>query len=343
MLPTDRGTSAPNLGVGIDTIAVQGPTTPDLLCALREQRIDRDFDWTTGEIIDSPKFSSMDVQVGAAWGRLFGFRHDGQAWLRAEVSLPTMLNGHNRDALGLYVLVDAVEAALILLSEQLPDIPELEQVVVQRLDLPRDFRNVESIHAVLAAMHMRHVPHAKLNEPHYTMDGTIQSLRRGTRGRYVVSGYDKAHELGERAAGNRRRRNLLEACATTSSGLLRVEQQLRAPVLREKGLISVTDVANADLRELSEEYFVRTRWAQPYGGRGRVQQTLEELRPTLSAADYRNLCCYVFCAGQRMDVPLTRHTIDRVRPLARRHNLLDPEDDHHRRRLDFETGTEVEA
>jgi hypothetical protein len=142
-----------------------------------------------------------------------------------------------------------------------------EQVSVQRLDLPRDFLGIESTHTVLSTMHMRHVAQARLNEPRYRADGTMQSLRRGTKKRYIVSGYGKGHELSEHAARDRRRRPVLEAWANVSSDLLRVEPQLHAPILREKGIISVSDVANADLQGLSEEFFLRTRWAEPYGGR----------------------------------------------------------------------------
>ena len=105
----------------------------------------------------------------------------------------------------------------------------------------------------------------------------------------------------------------------------------------------MSDAPPAPLEALAQERFAKARWAEPYGGRGRVQRTLEALRTSLSSAVYRNLCCYVFCTTHRMDLPLSRHAIERVRPLARRHNLLDPEDDHEHRRLDFESGQEVLA
>lgn len=342
-LPTDRDRDAPDLGVGVDTVAVQGPTTEALLSTLREQVLDRSVDWETGAFVDTLKLSTMIIPVGHANARLHGFRQAGLAWLRVELSLPTMLNGHNRNPLGLYVFADAVEASLILLGEQLPDVPDVDQVTIQRVDLPRDFHDVQSTHTVLSALHRRHVPHARVNEPHYLSDGTIQSLVRGSRSSWIVRGYDKGHELSQHARRDRARRPLLDAWAQTSQGHLRFEPQIRTPLLRQKGIATVSDAPPALLTALAHERFTKARWAEPYGGRGRVQRTLEALRPSMSSADYRNLCCYVFCAMHGLDLPLSRHVIERVRPLARRHNLLDPEDDHERRRLDFSSGREVAA
>ncbi len=342
-LPSDRDRVAPDLGVGVDTVAVQGPTTEALLLTLREQVLDRAVDWETGAFVDTLKLSTMMIPVGHANARLHGFRQGGVAWLRVEVSLPTMLNGHNRNPLGLDVFPDAVEASLILLGEQLPDVPDVDRVTVQRLDLPRDFYDVQSTHTVLSALHRRHILQARVNEPRYLSDGTMQSLHRGSRSSYLVRGYDKGRELAQHARRDRARRPLLEAWADSSLGQLRFEPQLRTPLLRRKGITTVFDAPATALEALSHEQFIKARWAEPYGGRGRVQSALHALRPTLTPAEFRNLCCFVFCTTHGLDLPLSRHVIERVRPLARRHNLLDPEDDHERRRLDFSSGREVAA
>lgn len=337
--PTDRDRVAPVLGVGVDTIAVMGPTTEALL-----ERFSHDeIDWKTGEYVGTLRCSWRSTDVGLASATLLAFRNSGQPFLRIELSLPTMLNGHNRNALGLLILTDAVEVALILLAEQLPDIPEPDRVTVQRLDLPRDFHDVQSTTAVLSAMHRRHIPHARVNQPHYLSDGSMQSLIRGSKSSYLVRGYDKARELSQHARRDRARRPLLEAWADISPGQLRFEPQVRAPILRKKGITGLYDATVERLEGLSEEMFTRARWAEPYGGRGRVQRTLEGLRPTLSPADYRNLSAYVFWERNGMKVELSRHVLDRVRPIARRNNLLDPDDDRERRRLDFVTGEEVEV
>lgn len=95
------------------------------------------------------------------------------------------------------------------------------------------------------------------------------------------------------------------------------------------------------LDDVAREYFHLARWDDPYGGKDRVQQTLEELRPTLSAAEYRNLCNYIFWTERGLEVELSRNALERVRPIARRHNLLDHDDDREPRQLDFDSGREI--
>lgn len=285
-LPTDRDRVAPDLGVGVDTVAVQGPTTDALLASMREQVLNRAVDWDTGAFVDTHKLSAMLVPIGYATARLHGFRQSGAAWLRIELSLPTMLNGHNRNPLGLDVFADAVEASLILVREQLPDVPEADQVTIQRLDLPRDFHDVQSTHTVLAALHRRHIPHARVNDPRYLPDGTMQSLSRGSRSSYIVRGYDKGRELSQHARRDRARRPLLDAWAEASHGHLRFEPQLRAPLLRQKGITTMYDAPPTLLTALSHEQFMRARWAEPYGGRGRIQLTLEALGTAQGSVDF---------------------------------------------------------
>ena len=341
--PTDRDRDAPDPGVGIDTVAVVGETTEDLLFELRDQMYDRDIDRTTGEVTETSRLCRMNVPVALARCRLAGWRRDGRAWLRVELSLPTMLNGHNRNALDRTLLVDAVEASLILLAEEYPSIPSVESTVVQRLDVARNFTGVQSAHTTLTALSRRHVPYARVNEPRHRSDGSMQSLLRGSKREYLVRGYDKQHELLEHARTDRDKRELLHAWAGASEGLLRFELQLRAPLLRRKGLTHMTDLTPDVLDGLAREYFERARWEAPYGGAGRVRRTLEELRPELSRADYRNLCSYLYWTERGMEVDLSRNVLDRVRPLARKYNLLDSEDEGDVRRLDFDSGQELPA
>ena len=317
-----------------------GETTEDLLFELRHQSLDREVDRTTGEVTETPRFASTDALVGLAWCRLVGWRRDGRAWLRVELSLPTMLNGHNRNAPDRTLLTDAVDASLFLLSEVYVDIPSVDRTVVQRLDVARNFSGVRSAHTTLTALSRRHVPYARVNESRHSR-GTMQSLLRGSSKEYLVRGYDKHAELLDKARTDRDRRELLTAWAQTSTGLLRFELQLRAPLLRRKGLTRMTDLTPNVLDDLARDCFQHARWNAPYGGVGRVQQTLERLRPQLSRADYRNLCSYLYWTEHGMEVDLSRNVLDRIRPLARKHNLLDGEDDGPLRRLDFDAGREL--
>lgn len=341
--PTDRDRDAPDHGVGVDTVAIAGPTTDLLLLTLRHQQLDRNVDLETGEVIDTPTASSLKLPVGSCWVRLHGYRHKGSPRLRIELSLPTMLHGHNRNAVRRDVLVDAVDAALVSLTSDLPDIPQVEQVALQRLDLARDFHEVSSPPATLLALGSRHLPYAQHHERHHRPDGNLQCVERGSVREYLIRGYDKTFELSRAAQRQRdpNRRRLLLDWATASPGHLRFELQLRAPLLRRKGLITMTDCTPERLDGLARDYYVRARWNTPYGSRGRVLTTIEELRPSLSRAVYRNLLLYVFCQEKGVDPDLSRHALEAVRPLARRYDLLDAEDDLGPRRLDFDEGREV--
>lgn len=343
--PTDRDRDAPDHGVGVDTVAVAGPTTDLLLLTLRHQQLDRDVDLETGEVIDTPTTSFVTMPVGSCSVRLHGYRHHGSPTLRIELSLPTMLHGHNRNSVRRDVLMDAVDAALASLTSDLPDVPQVDQVALQRLDLARDFRKVTSPPATLLALGSRHVPYAQHHERHHRPDGNLQCVERGSVREYLIRGYDKTYEMS-RAAHRQRdpdRRQLLLDWADASPGHLRFELQLRAPLLRRKGLITMTECTPEKLDSLARDYYAKARWNTPYGSRGRVLTTLQELRPTLSRATYRNLLLYVLCQGRGIDPDLSRHALEAVRPLARRHDLLDTEDDLGPRRLDFDEGREVAA
>lgn len=71
--------------------------------------------------------------------------------------------------------------------------------------------------------------------------------------------------------------------------------------------------------------------------------TLEELRPTLRPAVYRNLLTYLYEQEHQLDTSLGRGQIDRVRPVARRYNLVRTHAPVAavERRVDFDTGHEI--
>ena len=341
--PTDREEDAPDLGVGIDTVAVMGETTEAMLFELREHTFDREVDRRTGAVTETQGFSDGKARIGLACCRLFGWRRDGLAWLRVELSLPTMLYGHNRNALDRTLLTEAVDTSLTVLAETYSDIPPVDRTVVQRLDLARDFVGVESTDRTLTALAHRHIAYARFNESHRRPDGTMQSLTRGSKNEYLVRGYDKAYELLDKARTDRAGHELLIAWASVSGGRFRFELELRRPLLRRKGLIRMTDFTPDVIDGLARHYFEHAGWADPYGGRGRVQQTLEQLRPSLSRADFRSLCSFLYSVERGIEVDLSRHVLDRIRPLVRKHNLLDIEDDGEVRRLDFDAGREIPA
>jgi hypothetical protein len=341
-MPSDRGDDALETRVGVDTIAVIGPTTESALQELRHQQYERSVDRDTGVITDSATYAFVTEQVGHAWLRVQGLRRAGSALLRVEVSLPTMLYAHNATAMPLDLVQDATDAALIGLSWELPDVPATELVRVNRLDLASNYR-VESVDTVLRSLSGLHVAHARHHRLHIRPDGLAQTLERGSASEYMTRGYGKGRLLAEQASGTHDHAEVLRAWATVTVGLLRWELELRPRRLRREGILHVADLRPDRMEDLAVRLFRHTRYDVAYGGRDRVKMTLEELRPTLRPAVYRNLLTYLYEQEHQLNTSLGRGQIDRVRPVARRYNLVRTHAPvaSVERRLDFDTGHEV--
>lgn len=341
--PSGRAEDSPNTGVGVDTVAVVGPTTSRLLDELRFQQRERAVDFLRGDVTIRSRGSSETVDLGLARARLRGRWLDGRPIVSLETSLPTMLLGHNRNALPAELLPDAVEAALILLADLLPDVPALDTLTLVRLDVTRDFSSVVPSD-VLDVMARRSVPHAREDRRHHRPDGRLQSLARGSLSRWLVRGYDKAFEMQDTAVGVREswRRRLLLTWSGVSEGRLRFEVQARARLLRERGIMAVTDTTSEHVTELGRAYFERARWDLPYGGK-RQTLVLRELAASLSRAEYKNVLALRASERDGLDVhaALGRHALERARAIARRHDLLGDDDSGAARRLDFDAGQEV--
>jgi hypothetical protein len=260
-----------------------------------------------------------------------------------ELSLPTMLFGHNRDPLIGSHLTDAVDAAVGLLAEQLPDVPGLDHLRVQRLDLARDFRGLASPTSTLSALSRRKVPYAQHYANYPRTDATtLQTIERGSKSTYMLRWYDKGHELAHAASNARsgRERALLRAWAEVSHDRLRYETELRPRALRKERIVMVRDCTPEAIDTIARGYFDRSGWSTPYGG-NRVDRVLSQLSGELTTSDYNNLLAYLHTMERGLPCRLNRHALDRVRPIVRRHSLLDQPDDRPQRRLDFTAGEEV--
>lgn len=344
--PTDRGECSPDLGVGIDTVRFAGPSSEAMMNELLHQQIDRMIDHETGEIIDRRRGAHGYVAVGASMVRINSRPTNGDIAISFEVSMPTMLCGHNRDPLQADVLMDATDAALSILAEQLPDVPRLADLRLRRLDLARDFHGLPEPTATLSVLSRRQIPHAKYHELHPRPNGHMQSFSRGSLSQYLVRGYAKGYELAAKASGvgDADRQRLLRAWAHESENQLRYELQLRAPLLKRLGLTTMDDCTPDRLHAVARRYYDHAGWSAPFGGgRAARQLTLTALSEELSAARYRSLLAYLYGEEHGIDSGLSRHAVDAVRPIARRHRLLDPVDASATRRLDFDSGHEIDV
>lgn len=325
----------------MDTVAVVGITTEEALQELRHQRYEREIDRETGEISETATSGVTYEQIGSAWACVRGSRRNGLALLRVELSLPVMLYGQNATALPLGLLPDAIDAALVGLTWELPDVPVADAVRLVRLDLASNYL-VESVDTVLRSLSSYHVPHARHHGLFFRADGQAQTLVRGSTSEYLTRGYGKGHLLAKQANLGHEHADVLAAWAQVSEGLLRWELELRRRRLARAGITTVADLRPGKLEALAYRYFQHTRYDATYGGQDRVKTALEKLRPQLRPAEYRSLLTYLFEQEHRMETSLGRNQLERVRPLARRHNLMGSgEGVTVERRLDFDTGTEI--
>lgn len=313
---------------------------------LLHQQIDRIVDHDTGEIIDRRRGAHGYVPVGASMVRIDSRPTSSDITISFEVSMPTMLCGHNRDPLRADILMDATDAALSVLAEQLPDVPRLSDLRLRRLDLARDFHGLPEPSATLSVLSRRQIPYAKHHQLHPRPNGQMQSFSRGSLSQYLVRGYAKGYELADKAGGvgDAERQRLLRAWASKSESQLRYELQLRAPLLKRLGLTTMDDCTPERLHDVARRYYDHAGWSTPYGGgRAARQRTLAALSEELSPARYRSLLAYLYGEEHDIDSGLSRHAVDAVRPIARRHQLLDAVDASATRRLDFDSGHEIDV
>jgi len=341
-LPTDRSEDAPDIGVGVDTVAVKGPASMAFLEALQHQYYEQTVDYETGELIEVRSRSSASIRVGLARCWVSGERHGSDVTARLEFSAPTMLRGHNRDALPTNYLIDVVDAAVTDLGRHLPGLPALELLEVQRLDLARDFHGVASPTNVLAALSSVPIRYARLHREFKRPDGSLQTLTRGSRSEWTVTGYDKSYELAERATLTRDAslEHVYQSWADASAGQLRFELRLQRRLLRRKGIGTLNDaVAQSDY--LARHYFRAAGWETDFGGIEHLAALLRSLRAEVTPAETRNVIVLLACRLWGVTPPLSRHSCERSLALARRFNLFSGSPGGDSWRLDFDSGQQV--
>jgi hypothetical protein len=336
--PADSGRNNPDSGVGIDTIAVSGPASPRMIEALREQRVRRTRD-DAGRI-DERRTASETVVIGGAHVQLQAF-HDTPR-LKVELSAPNVLRGHNGNAAPPDLLPDVLDAVLSDLAFWLPDVPTVEQVMLTRLDLVRDFHQVSSPSDVLAVLERRPVARISVQSTYY-IPGTClrQTIVRGTQ-RWRASGYAKGPELAYHASslrGEPERRQLLQEWAAVSSGQLRFELQLRK-LHDHPSLRCPLTVTAAQMQSIVERYFERLQWHLPYGS-AHTSDTLAALGRTEPAAQMRNLQSFLDSRRRGLPYYMSKNRKDDAMRLARRHGLLGEDGAGVCRRLDLASGREV--
>lgn len=343
--PSDSGEETPDLGVCVDTISVRFPATEDLLEQLPVARMARLADDDTGEIYAETRGGEYGQQIGHELVRLYASSRTGTPLARVTFSVPKMLNLHNASGTPLMVIPHAVDAVLFCLSEELSDIPSVQEVEVVRLDLMRDFTNVEDVRGTLRAIADLPVARAERHSRDHALDdGRLVYFLKGFARSWKVRGYDKANHLSSAARRSIHDRPLYDAWATASAGRLRYEVELTRDLLLTKGLNTVEALEDEKaLVTMAQEYFDKINFGAVTGTGTPLRAVLRELRQAGRDADARKLLVYLSSKALGEEPPMGKNSFEEARALARRHQLS-PEvfaDDGEPRRLDFETGHEL--
>lgn len=335
---TDRRDPSPDLGVGVDTLALVGPTGVNTLFELDRISHRRYLDHGTGEIIDHGHSGSHSILVGGATVGIWVWEGRLGAEIRVQASVPHMLRGHNWDGVVPQELPLAVEILLDSVAEQLPDVPRPHEVRVSRVDLTRDFVDVRDPSATLRAIACHSMPRATINQQYLRPDGSVQTLMRGNKTHWVARGYDKSYEALH--AGND---GLQRQLASVRPRQLRFEVELRSKELRHRGVTTVDDLISADLTGLTRYYFERCRFDVNTAQTGMADLVERLSIDGVTSAQKRNLIVYLTCLQHDVQPLLSRGPFEEARALANRYKLA-PDSlgkSTFARRLDFDQAREV--
>lgn len=342
--PTDRWWAPLDTEVGVDTIAVRARVTERTLEALHYEFVAQRTDRDTGELRDFGKNYGR-YEVAGTSAAIRGDWRGGSPSVRIELSLPAMVWGVNSDPVSPRRLLDGLAVVLDTLRQhRLPDVPLDPQVLqVHRLDLTRDFHGVASPTATLGSLAFRALPRGKHLQDYRREDGSLQTLERGAEKRHIAKLYCKGHELAveARETDDPVHADRLAALALDRRQQLRYEVELLRPVLREKGLMTLTNCSDGDrMTELAHAFFDNVGWSTPYGGT-RVHDKLQELQGTLDRRRWNDVLAIIGAAHSGVEADLPRGRLEAARPIVNQHRLLDPEDNGVTRALDIVRGAEV--
>lgn len=206
-----------------------------------------------------------------------------------ERSLPNMRWGHNMFALSAGEAVAAITELHDQASQVVDWIDDARQLRITRLDLDRDFSRVTALDAILSGLARLPVRRAAVATLHISPHGAI-GLERGTRSRtWRALLYDKevqAAALRSRRDAPRLSSPLSDDVVALASGRVRYEVQLRADILRRKGLRTVSDLHQSAINDLARDFFHRARFDAPVAGPSRIEAVQRHLA-TSRDPDYK--------------------------------------------------------
>jgi hypothetical protein len=342
--PSDRARKLPVSGLGVDTIILRGPASSELIEQLPDRRFQLMCDDVTGELTDELRSGRTPVQVGNTHIRVFADYRTGKPEVGMQYSAPSVLAGHNRDPLDLSLLPFMVDAVLEEIGRHIIGMPDYEDLRPVRIDVTRDFPNVESPSRTLEQIARLPVGRGKPDRTVGGESGGLQTLMRGNTARWQIRGYGKYVQMLDLARREPWRRSMLLDAANGHEELLRVEVQLNAQFLRDRRINTVDSIEAPLMHDIAEDLFIRSRFGDVIGGTNRLREVMTQLKDARRGAEARGISTVLLADLGGYDPALSHNPAANARKLLRHYGLTvadltggesDP------RRLDFWAGEEL--
>ena len=194
-----------------------------------------------------------------------------------EFSAPKVANGHNVVALPLREALDVARSVYEEASELVDWAQPFDLMRVGRLDLDRDFEQVEHAGPLLSALSKVRAPYNP--KTRYYPDpekGNAATLTRGPAARWLATLYDKHGEaLHRHRYAQPHDKQKAQQELTQAEGRLRYELRLR-PEAMGKNLRLVRDLNDDDLTRLRRGYFDRVGYGLEVSGMQRAAALVME-------------------------------------------------------------------
>jgi hypothetical protein len=226
--------------------------------------------------------NNFDIQVRNA--------RNGQMEAVIEHSLPTMLYGHNIEAVDVSTAIGLVNDIYRQASDWVEWAVDVGDLRLRRLDADRDFDGVDHLDPLLGGLSRIHVPRTANSGVYMDNEdnGRALTLTRGVKGRWRASLYDKHAQVIHLARQQKdpARSARLQRLAAENQGRVRFEAQLRGPALLDHGVRTMSDLSEQKLLDLREFYFNRAQFGTPVGGAPHVDWVMHRLA-TSHDPDYK--------------------------------------------------------
>ncbi len=270
--------------------------------------------------------------------------HTNDSEATFELSVPRFLRENNLSPASgdevMYAVTSIAQLAESLVTwKQEP--PALD---LMRADVARDmkYRRRPDFNGFIEGQRLLPVSYKAPVQTWGDIDG-YTNLRWGQGGRWRFSIYDKAAEMYHQAAKRPRDRGYLNSLAQQAEGTIRTELLLRRPVLKEKGIFTLSDVTEERMSKLHRAYYRRVGLDKEVGGLDKVKAAAV----MASEEDYKmvlDVIGMLEMEAMRLPVPRSQPTLAKYRKAAERLGLSAADFVRGREsslRLDYESGVLV--